>query len=100
MLEREQYEPWMDASIGYWGHPLAAYDSLKIWTVDPKHQPYANVIKNSLWPSFDGSLGAASAGCLADFIVVNMFASVCAGQRTPKEAMAEAAKRAKRYYDV
>jgi len=32
--------------------------------------------------------------------VVNMFASGCSGQKSPKDAMAEASKRAKRYYDV
>ena len=48
--------------------------------------------------SYSGSLGYASAACLADWIIVDMFASACVGQKTAKEAAAEAEKRAKRYY--
>ena len=35
----------------------------------------------------------------ADFVIVQMVASVCAGQLTPEEAAAEAERRAKRYYE-
>jgi multiple sugar transport system substrate-binding protein len=100
MMEQEQFGAWLEASIGYWGHPLKAYESNKIWTVDRKHTPYRDVIKDSLWLGYAGSLGYASAGALADYIVVNMFASVCSGQKTPKDAAAEGQKRAERYYKV
>ena len=33
-----------------------------------------------------------------DFIVVDMFAEVCTGQQTPKEAAQRAEKRAQRHY--
>ncbi len=98
MLEQEQYGPWLDACIGYWGHPLQAYEKHPIWTVDPKHEPFATVIRDSLWDGYKGSLGEASAAVLADFVVVQMVASVCAGQATPEEAAAEAERRASRYY--
>jgi len=100
MFEREQYEPWQKASIGYWSQPLKAYEQSGIWTEDPKHTPYRDVMGKMLWPSYAGSLGAASAGCLADFIVVNMFAAAASGSKTPQEAAAEAQKRAERYYRV
>ena len=100
MMEKEQYEPWQTASIGYFSHPLKAYEKSSIWTVDPKHTPYRDTMKNMLWPSYAGSLGYASAGVLADFIMVNMVASVCSGSKSPKEAAAEAQKRAERYYKI
>ena len=100
MMEKEQYEPWQTASIGYFSHPLKAYEKSSIWTVDPKHTPYRDTMKNMLWPSYAGSLGYASAGALADFIMVNMVASVCSGSKSPKDAAAEAQKRAERYYKV
>ena len=100
MMEKEQYEPWQTASIGYFSHPLKAYEKSSIWTVDPKHTPYRDTMKNMLWPSYSGSLGYASAGVLADFIMVNMIASVCSGAKSPAEAAAEAQKRAERYYKV
>ena len=37
---------------------------------------------------------------MADYIVVDMFASVCAGDATPADAAAAAEKRANRFYRV
>jgi multiple sugar transport system substrate-binding protein len=98
LFEKEQYEPWLTASIGYWGHPLAAYEGAAIWTADPKHEVYRTVVKDSIWDGYRGSLGEASAAVLADFVIVQMVASVATGQATPEEAAKEAERRAKRYY--
>jgi len=53
-----------------------------------------------LWNGYDGDLGYSSAATLADWIVVDMFAAVASGQKTAKDAVAEAEKRAERYYKV
>lgn len=98
MMESEQYDPWLQASIGYWGHPLKAYENSAIWSVDPKHEAYKSVIADSLWDGYKGSVGEASAAVLSDFVMVQMVASVCADQATPEEAAAEAERRARRYY--
>lgn len=98
MYEREQYEPWLTAAIGYWGHPLKAYEQAGIWTADPKHEVYKSVVADSLPDGYRGSLGEASAAVLADFVVVQMVASAATGQATPEEAAQEAERRAKRYY--
>ena len=50
--------------------------------------------------SYAGRPGYASAGCAADFIVVEMFAEAATGKETPKAAMERAEKRALRYYKV
>ena len=100
MMEQEQYGPWMQAAIGYVAHPLKAYDSNPIWTVDPKHTPYRDAMKIMRPAGFSGKLGYASAGATADFIVVNMVAEAVSGQKTPKEAAARAQQRAERYYKV
>jgi multiple sugar transport system substrate-binding protein len=100
MMESEQYIPWQTASIGYWSHPLKAYETMPVWTADPKNTPYRDILKNMLWPSYAGTLGYASASCLADYIIVDMFAAVCSGSKSAKDAAAEAAKRAERYYKV
>jgi multiple sugar transport system substrate-binding protein len=99
MMEEEQYGPYLEACIGYWGHPLQAYEKHPIWTADPKHEPFSTVIRDSLWDGYQGSLGEASAAVLADFVVVQMVAAVCSGQLTPEEAAAEAERRAQRYYE-
>lgn len=100
MYEREQFEPWQQAAIGYVTQALAAYEENPIWTEDPKHTPYRDTVKNMLWNGYAGDLGYASAAAMADYIVVNMFADAASGQRSPKEAAARAAERAARYYDV
>lgn len=100
MMEQEQYGPWMQAAIGYVAHPLKAYDSNPIWTVDPKHTPYRDAMKIMRPAGYSGKLGYASAGATADFIVVNMVAEAVSGQKTPKEAAARAQQRAERYYKV
>lgn len=99
MLESEQYDPWLNASIGYWGHPLKAYENSAVWTADPKHEAYKSVIADALWDGYKGDLGEESSAVLAEYIMVDMIASVCAGQVTPEEAATEAARRAKRYYE-
>ena len=67
MLEREQYVPWQEASIGYFSQPLRAYEKSPVWTADPKQTPYRDLMANMLWPGYAGSLGYASAGVMADF---------------------------------
>jgi len=98
MMEREQYEPWQQASIGYVTHPLKAYDGNPIWTVDPKHTPYRDAMRVMLPNGYAGQMGQASAQTMADFIMVNMVAQAATGDKTPKEAAKIAAERAKRYY--
>jgi multiple sugar transport system substrate-binding protein len=100
MLEREQYVPWQEASLGYFSQPLKEYEKSPIWTADPKHTPYRDLMTNMLWPGYAGSLGYASAGVMADFVMVNMVAQAASGDKSPEEAAAEAQKRAERYYKV
>jgi len=69
-----------------------------VWTVDPKYTPFKYSCKNMLPNGYAGTLGTASAGCMADFIVVNMVAQAATGSMSVKEAMVSAEKRAKRYY--
>jgi multiple sugar transport system substrate-binding protein len=100
MMEKEQYEPWQQAAIGYVTQPLKAYESNPIWTVDPKHTPYRDAMKIMIPNGFAGTMGYASAAAMADFIVVNMVAEAASGSKTPKEAAERAEKRAQRYYKV
>ena len=100
MMEKEQYDPWLQASIGYVCHPLKAYENNPIWTVDPKHTPYRDAMKIMLPSGHAGQMGYASAACMADFIIVNMVAEAASGSKTPKEAAERAQKRAERYYKV
>jgi multiple sugar transport system substrate-binding protein len=100
MMEPEQMDPWVQASIGYVTPALRHYEKNPIWTSDPKITPYRDSMKNMLPSGYAGKMGYASAGALADFIVVNMVAEAASGTRSPKEAAERAQKRAERYYKV
>ena len=64
MMEREQYVPWQEASIGYVCHPLGGYESSPFWTADPKNTPYRDCMKNMTPNGYAGELGYASAACV------------------------------------
>ena len=98
MFETEQYAAWQEACTGYWQPTLKAYDALPFWESDPKLTPFRDITKNMLYYGYSGALGNASSSVLADYVVVQMFAAACSGQMTPKEAAADAARRAQRYY--
>jgi len=98
MMEKEQYVAWQNASIGYVQQPLKAYEASPVWTADPKHTPFRDIPKLILDNGYAGKLGAASAGVMADYVVVNMVAKAASGDATPQAAAAEAEKRARRYY--
>jgi multiple sugar transport system substrate-binding protein len=100
MMESEQYNPWMKASIGYTCQPLKAYESNPVWTEDPKATPYRDGPKLMLDHGHSGPLGYASAACLADYIVLDMIAEAASGSQTPQAAAERAQKRAERYYKV
>ena len=98
MMEKDQYVAWQNASIGYVQQPLKAYAASPVWTVDPKHTPFREIPKLILDNGYAGSLGAASAGLMADYVVVNMVAKAASGASSPQDAAAEAERRARRYY--
>jgi multiple sugar transport system substrate-binding protein len=100
LMEGDQYNPWMEAAIGYVAQPLRAYEKNPIWTVDPKHTAYRDGGSIMLDHGHEGPLGYASAAAMADYIVLDMVAEASSGSKTPKEAAERAEARAKRYYKV
>jgi multiple sugar transport system substrate-binding protein len=98
MMEKPQYDAWLQGAGGYVAQPLRAYEANPVWTADPKNTPYRDSVKNLRPAGYDGQLGYAAAGAAADFIVANMVAEAASGQRTPKEAAERAQRRAERYY--
>jgi multiple sugar transport system substrate-binding protein len=98
MLEREQYEPWLNANSGYWSQPLAAYADASVWSGDPKVKLFKDVMNSKFYTGYKGPISQASGAVNADYVLVNMCASVATGEATPEAAAAEAERRAKRYY--
>ena len=98
MMEAEQYEPWMQGSLGYWAHPLKAYAKSTVWTADPKNTVFRDTMENRFWSGYRGPISQASGAVAADYVLVQMCAAVASGQATPEAAAREAERRARRYY--
>ena len=97
-MEAENYNQWLQDAVGYLTHPLNAYDKNPVWTSDPKLTPARDVAKRTLTAGGLGSVGEKAASALADFLIMDMFASVCTGRASPKEAIAIAERQARRIY--
>ena len=100
LMEKDQYDAFLQGSVGYLSHSLKAYKDHPVWTEDPKRTVFRDVAERTLVISGDGSLGYAASSVFADFVVVNMVAEAATGAKTPKEAAADAQARAERYYNV
>ena len=98
MMEAEQYDPWLTGCLGYWSHPLKAYAKSKVWESDPKITIYRDTMDNKYWTGYKGPISQAAGTVQAEYIMVQMFASVASGQATPEDAAKEAERRTKRYY--
>src|SRR3546814_18898742 len=92
MMEADQYNPWMEAAIGYVSQPLRAYEANPIWTVDPKHTVSRDAAALMLDNGHAGHLGTASLAVMAACEVLDMIASDASGAQTHKEAAARAAE--------
>jgi multiple sugar transport system substrate-binding protein len=100
MWEWEQYDPWMQAAIGYVTGPLKIQETSKTWTVDPKHAKFRDESQGVVVNGYAYKLGAASAAAMADYILIDMVAEAASGAQTPKAAAARAEQRALRYYKI
>ncbi|HEV8646541.1 MAG TPA: ABC transporter substrate-binding protein [Burkholderiales bacterium] len=98
MWEKEQYEAWMEAALGFVTQPLRAYEAAPVWKSDPKRFAYRDSVKYMLPNGWPGKLGTASAAVMADFVVVDMIAAACTGSDSIQDAIKQAEKRAERYY--
>jgi multiple sugar transport system substrate-binding protein len=97
-MEVEQYDPWLTANIGYWSQPLNAYAASAVWRSDPKVTVFRDTMNNNFWNGYKGPITEGSVAATADYVLVQMCASVASGQATPAQAAAEAERRATRYF--
>lgn len=97
-MEAEQYNKWIQGSVGYVTHTLKAYDDNPVWTEDPKRLVFRDAGNRTLPFGYPGSIGEKAASAMADFIVVNMFANYSSGRMDADAAIKQAARQASRIY--
>jgi multiple sugar transport system substrate-binding protein len=98
ILEVDQFNPWLEAGQGFVTHCLNAYDANPVWTSDPKFAVFRDVGKRTLTVGGLGSVGEKAATALAEFVLLDMFASYCIGRDDAKGAMRTAERRLQRIY--
>ena len=64
----------------------------------PQAGPYADGLDTSFYDGYAGPISPAATAVLANYTVVDMFASVATGNSTPEAAAKLAARQAARYY--
>jgi multiple sugar transport system substrate-binding protein len=97
-MEAENYDKWLQGAVAYLTHPLNAYDANPVWTSDKKLTLVRDIAKRTLTAGHLGSVGEKAASALADFVVLDMVASVCTDRSTAKDAIAVAERQARRIY--
>jgi multiple sugar transport system substrate-binding protein len=98
LLEAEQYDPWLQANIGYWAQPLNAYGNSAVWRGDPKVAIFRDTMDTAFYNGYKGPITEGTAAANADYVMVQMCASVASGQATPEAAAREAERRAQRFF--
>jgi multiple sugar transport system substrate-binding protein len=98
LMEAEQYDPWLQANIGYWSQPLNAYAESAVWQSDPKITIFRDTMNSKFWNGYRGPITEGSVAATADYVMVQMCAAVASGQATPQAAAREAERRAQRFF--
>ncbi|UPY39036.1 extracellular solute-binding protein [Sediminicoccus sp. KRV36] len=98
LMEAEQYDPWLQANLGYWAQPLNAYGNSAVWRSDPKVSIFRDTMDTAFYNGYSGPITEGTAAANADYVMVQMCASVASGQATPEAAAREAERRAARFF--
>ncbi len=98
MYQPERMAAWIEGASAYCCGALKNSADNPVWTSNPIHKPYANASASLRPNGYAGPLGYASAGVMADYVLVDMFAEAVTGQSSTEDAIANAARRVGRYY--
>ncbi len=100
LMAAPQYNKLIQTGSAFLSATLKGYRDNPVWGENPRYAPFQDVSERSLPFSYSGPLGYAASSVMADFVVLNMLASAATGAKSPKDAAAEAQRRAERYYKV
>ena len=98
MYDAERMNAWITGASAYCCGAAKDFATNPVWTSNPIHAPYAKASESLRPNGYAGPLGYASAGSMADYVLVDMFAQAVSGQASTDDAIATAVKRANRYY--
>jgi multiple sugar transport system substrate-binding protein len=98
MYQPDRMNAWITGASAYCCGAAKDFANNPVWTSNPIHTPYSKASATLRPNGYAGPLGYASAGVMADYVLVDMFAQAVTGQASTDDAVATALKRANRYY--
>ena len=98
MYDAGRMNAWITGASAYCCGAAKDFSKNPIWTSNPIHAPYAKASESLRPNGYAGPLGYASAGVMADYVLVDMFAQAVTEQASTDDSIAAAVKRANRYY--
>ncbi len=98
LMSAPHYPKLIEASVGFTTQSLKGFANNPVWTSDPKIAPYARAAEDTRSVSWPQTPNPASAAVFANFVVVDMFASVVSGTTEAKTAMHRAQAQVERAY--
>ena len=69
-----------------------------MWSGDPKVKIFKDTMNSTYYDGYKGPISTATGAVSADYVLIQMCASVATGAATPEAAAAEAEQRCKRYF--
>ncbi|MTH65270.1 ABC transporter substrate-binding protein [Paracoccus shanxieyensis] len=98
MYQPDQMNAWIQGASAYCCPALKDFVNNPVWTSNPIHEPYSKASASLRPNGYAAPLGPASAGVMADYVLVDMFAEAVTGQRSTEDAIRNAERRIARYY--
>ena len=97
-MEAQNYTPFITASAGVFASTLAGLSDNPLWGTDPKLIAVKDAAWRTLTIAGEGTVGEKAAASFADFVVLDMFATVCTGRSSVDDAMKLAERHLQRIY--
>ena len=99
MLEKDQYEPWLNANSRLLGAAAGGLCRGRgVVRRIPRSKLFKDTMNSTYYDGYAGPISTATGAVSADYVLIQMFASVATGAATPEAAAAEAEQRCKRYF--
>jgi multiple sugar transport system substrate-binding protein len=97
MFQPDVYNAYLQKCGGFASAPLLGFTNNPVWK-DPMVAALRDTSSNTMTAGHQGPVDSRAAAALADFVVVDMFATVCTGQSDVKSAIRAAERKAARIY--
>lgn len=98
MLQKENYQQYLDADNGAIAYPSGVLNSASVWTSDPIMNSFNQGIKNSRWVGWPGPPSRAASQAETQYVIVDMFAQAVQNPSNAKQYIQSAASQLKQFY--